>query len=189
MVNNLIANVLTAQEAIGLAVGFFCCLGVLVACIIVAAVKRVKNTRRRYVGTSRSQHTDNNLSSYQRVYTESRERKETMKMSEEQQRYRPRANQTDCDDAYHTHEGNKVVANSDGHSHSADSEERYEKIVGSLGEVDDEGCLDLDGVRLIVEDIAYSDKTETRDYTEIAKAVVLGDVINNPRFKTNSRKR
>lgn len=115
------------------------------------------------------------------------ERKEKMSIAE--QRQRARAGQTDCPDKYHTHNGNKVVANSDGHTHNADNEERYEKIVGSLGEVDDEGCLDLDGVRLIMDDVAYSSDTESRDYSEIVKAVVLGDIINNPRFKTNYRKK
>ena len=42
----------------------------------------------------------------------------------------------------------KIVSADGSHSHSG-KEERYEPIVGSLGEVDDEGCDELDGVRLI----------------------------------------
>lgn len=76
-----------------------------------------------------------------------------------------------------------------GHAHVGDNEERYEEIVGSLGDVNDEGCDDLDGVRLIVHDLAYEGEDAQRDYTEVAKVVVLGDIINSPRFKTNYRKR
>ncbi len=76
------------------------------------------------------------------------------------------------------------------HDHLADEEEHYEKIVGSLGEVSDEGCDDLDGVRLIVNDMAYdiSEENETVR-ADIAKAIVLGDILNSPRFKSSYRKR
>ncbi len=67
------------------------------------------------------------------------------------------------------------------HTHAGQEVEHYEKIVGSLGEVSDEGCDELEGVRLIAHDLAYEESN--RDYTEVAKIVVLGDVINNPRFK------
>lgn len=69
------------------------------------------------------------------------------------------------------------------HTHAGQEVEHYEKIVGSLGEVSDEGCDELEGVRLIAHDLAYDGEESNRDYTEVAKIVVLGDVINNPRFK------
>lgn len=75
------------------------------------------------------------------------------------------------------------------HAHLSDDEERYEEIVGSLGDVNDEGCDDLDGVRLIVHDLAYEGEDAQRDYSEVAKVVVLGDIINSPRFKSNYRKK
>ena len=84
----------------------------------------------------------------------------------------------------HTHVGNKAVATSDKHAHIADEEETYEKIVGSLGDVNDEGCDDLDGVRFIANDVAYMGQTEQADYSEIKKAIVIGDILNNPRFKS-----
>lgn len=89
----------------------------------------------------------------------------------------------------HTHQGNKAVSTKDNHAHIADEEETYDKIVGSLGDVNDEGCLDLDGVRFIVNDVAYSGQDEQADYSELLKAMVLGDIFNTPRFKNNFRKR
>lgn len=73
------------------------------------------------------------------------------------------------------------------HAHVGD-EEHYEEIVGSLGEVNDEGCRDLSGVRFIVHDLAY-DTTDDgeRDYTELAKAIVIGEIINSPRFRKPHR--
>ena len=89
----------------------------------------------------------------------------------------------------HSHQGNRVVSVMDGHSHVDGEEETYEKIVGSLGEVNDEGCDDLDGVRFIVEDIAYNTETEQPDHTGLLKAMILGDMLNHPRFKTPFPKR
>ena len=70
----------------------------------------------------------------------------------------------------------------DAHTHLGE-EEHYEKIVGSLGEVDDEGCADLDGIRLIAHDEAYDGETQSRNYSEIVKAIVLGEVLDKPGFK------
>lgn len=85
-----------------------------------------------------------------------------------------------CD--VHTHMGNRAVAR-DGHVHIGDDEEHYDKIVGSLGEVDDEGCADLDGIRLIARDIAYDGDEEKHDYSEIVKAMVIGEVIATPKCR------
>ena len=76
------------------------------------------------------------------------------------------------------------VADAHEHGHTG-VEEHYEEIVGSLGDVNDEGCEDLSGVRFIAHDLAY-DLSEggEHDYTELAKAMVLGDIVNSPRFKT-----
>ena len=69
------------------------------------------------------------------------------------------------------------------HNHSGE-EEHYEEIVGSLGEVYDEGCDDLSGVRFIAHDLAYDTTNEGKhDYAKLAKAMVLGEIINSPRFK------
>lgn len=85
--------------------------------------------------------------------------------------------------------GSSVTFQEEDHAHVSDDEERYEEIVGSLGDVNDEGCDDLDGVRLIVHDLAYEGEDAQRDYSQVAKVVVLGDIINNPRFKSNYRNR
>lgn len=90
-----------------------------------------------------------------------------------------------CD--VHTHVGNRAIAR-DGHEHFGSDEERYDKIVGSLGEVDDEGCDDMDGIRLIAHDEAYDVDVENGDYSEIVKAMVLGEAIGNPSFKKRRRK-
>lgn len=74
------------------------------------------------------------------------------------------------------------------HSHLGE-EEHYEEIVGSLGDINDEGCEDLSGVRFIAHDLAYEvGDSEQHDYTKLAKAIVLGDIINSPRFKTPPRR-
>ena len=91
------------------------------------------------------------------------------------------------DDASKKHAAH--VADSHAHGHTGD-EEHYEEIVGSLGEVNDEGCADLNGVRFIANDIAYEIQTQDNvDYDRIAQAMVLGDIINSPRFKTPYGKR
>lgn len=77
----------------------------------------------------------------------------------------------------------KHVEDSIAHGHTGE-EEHYEEIVGSLGEVSDEGCADLSGVRFIVNDLAYELQTQDDvDYDRIAQAVVLGELLNTPRFK------
>lgn len=80
-----------------------------------------------------------------------------------------------------------IATHNDGHTHVGDDAEYYEKIVGSLGEVDDEGCDELDGVRLIAHDLAYDDEEKGVDYTEVAKAIVIGEIVNNPRFKGKNK--
>ena len=80
----------------------------------------------------------------------------------------------------------KIVSNDGSHMHMGEKVEKYDKIVGSLGEVDDEGCEELDGVRLIEHDESYCDDPDhlvAADITDIQRAVVLGEVINVPRFK------
>ena len=70
----------------------------------------------------------------------------------------------------------------DKHEHLGE-EEHYEEIVGSLGEVNDEGCVDLSGVRFIAHDIAYETENDRADYSKVAQAMVLGEILNNPRFQ------
>lgn len=70
------------------------------------------------------------------------------------------------------------------HAHLGE-EEHYDEIVGSLGEVNDEGCADLNGVRFVAHDLAYElRENEQPDYNKLAQAMVLGEVLNNPRFKS-----
>ncbi len=78
----------------------------------------------------------------------------------------------------------------DGHAHYG-TVETYEPIVGSLGSISDEGCDELDGVRLIATDIMYEtdDDHTAYDLNAIGKSIVLGEVLNNPRFKTPYGKR
>lgn len=72
----------------------------------------------------------------------------------------------------------------DNHQHFG-KEEDYEPIEGSLGDVNDEGCPELDGIRLISEDLAYvNDGNEMEvDYAKLVKVMVLGETLNQPRFK------
>lgn len=106
-------------------------------------------------------------------------------MATEIKNTRPSINHSDA----HTHVGNKAVSTKDKHVHIADEEETYEKIVGSLGDINDEGCDETDGVRFIVNDEAYIGQSETHDYTQLMKAMVVGEVVNHPRFKSPYKKR
>ena len=144
-----------------------------VVCIVVA-IKRIKaQSEQKQQYEQRSAEIKSNASersARQREYLEAKRRELEM-------RKRQTARNVDADD--HSHSGNV---------------EKYDKIVGSLGEVDDEGCEELDGVRLIEHDESYCDDPDhlaQADLTNLEKAIVLGDVINNPRFKSlyNTRKR
>lgn len=72
----------------------------------------------------------------------------------------------------------------DGHTHVG-TVETYDSTVGSLGSVSDEGCSELDGVRLIVTDLTYETDDHQKAYNlnAIRKSLILGEVLNNPRFK------
>lgn len=73
---------------------------------------------------------------------------------------------------------------SNDHGHSGVAE-TYDPIVGSLGAVSDEGCDELNGVRLIATDLTYETEDEGKVYNMdvIRKSLVLGEILNNPRFK------
>lgn len=77
-----------------------------------------------------------------------------------------------------------AVADATNHKHLG-TEEHYAPIVGSLGDVDSEGCPSLDGVRLIARDIAYDVKNvdSNQRRVQIAKSMIIGEVLNDPRFK------
>lgn len=78
----------------------------------------------------------------------------------------------------------KHVEDAHAHEHVGE-EEHYEEIVGSLGVVNDEGCADLNGVRFIASDLAYEIQTQEKvDFDRLAQAMVLGEIVNSPRFKT-----
>lgn len=145
---------------------------IVIVCIVVSAAKKADAKRREQQASAvRREATDGNgRTQHQRDYINGLRNKASQKKTASQE-------------STHTHVGNSIVSNSDGHVHRGDEEEHYDEIVGSLGEVDDEGCADLDGVRLIAHDLAYEDGETNSDYSEVAKAVVLGDIINNPRFK------
>ncbi|MCM1194614.1 MAG: hypothetical protein NC099_00450 [Corallococcus sp.] len=70
--------------------------------------------------------------------------------------------------------------------------EKYAPIVGSLGQTYDEGCEDLDGARYLEHDEAYCDEPDhsaKTDFSELERAIVLGEVINSPRFSNPYGKR
>lgn len=73
----------------------------------------------------------------------------------------------------------------DDHKHLYDEVEKTEKNIGSLGVVQDEGCEELDGIRLIVNDENYfnSDGQVNYDLESVGQAMVLGEVLANPKFK------
>ena len=85
--------------------------------------------------------------------------------------------------------GNNCPAVADAHNHEhIGTEEHYAPIVGSLGGESDEGCPDLDGVRLISNDEAYSgDDGDGVQYNrkKVLQAMILGEVLDTPRFKNH----
>ena len=71
------------------------------------------------------------------------------------------------------------------HQHSGDAVEQYAPIEGSLGQVSTEGCVEMDGFRLIANDENFDgegNKT-TFNLNKVAQAMVLGEILDNPRFK------
>lgn len=100
---------------------------------------------------------------------------------EEQRNARLQAN-TQKPKSENSQKPKKKTALKSNHTHSGIAES-YKPIVGSLGQVSDEGCAELDGVRLIEDDEAYDLQIEA-DRPAIAKAVILGELLNTPRFKT-----
>lgn len=74
----------------------------------------------------------------------------------------------------------------DAHAHDhVGFEEHYAPIEGSLGSVDDEGCADLSGVRLIENDPDYAPTTDYNDVDrkELARIMILGEVFDRPAWK------
>lgn len=65
-------------------------------------------------------------------------------------------------------------------------QERIERT-GSLGDDITEGCVEHYDTRFITSDIVTDD--DETDFYELQKAIVLGDVLNNPKFKRNRKMR
>ena len=78
-----------------------------------------------------------------------------------------------------------TVQFNDGHAHVGDQVEQYDQIVGSLGAVSTEGCVEMDGFRLISNDENFdADSGETNfNLNKVAQAMVLGEILDKPRFK------
>lgn len=92
--------------------------------------------------------------------------------------------------SYKEYSHETAISKSKSHSHSGKAE-HYDPIVGSLGKVSDEGCDELDGVRLVEHDESYCDDAshfEITDYDNLKQAIVLGEIVNSPRFKKPFRR-
>ena len=149
--------------------------GCFVAVIVNFAVKAAKSNKKDQqqqanTATSHYQSTGS-TSSGKTVMTEEQRRRLEYLRQQQQQKTATEKHELHVQDAHeHAHMG---------------EEEHYEEIVGSLGDINDEGCEDLSGVRFIVNDLAYdTSNNEHADYANLAKAMVLGEVINSPRFKS-----
>lgn len=142
--------------------------GIVVAVVVSIVVRRVKSEKRRQeVNESQARYPFadiNTRTDRQREYLASKRREQSDR---------------------------NVGTSYDSHGHSG-RQEAYEPIVGSLGEVNDEGCDELDGVRLIEHDESYCDDPDhllPEDNTDIQKAIVLGEALNTPRFKEMYRRK
>lgn len=139
------------------------------AVVIVAAVKRVQAEQRRQ--------REQNQQTAQYSFTDGNGRTEHQRDYLNAKRRELASRKIDAQDGSHTHSG-KV--------------ETYDRIVGSLGEVYDEGCDELDGVRLIEHDESYCDDADhiiSSEPTELERAIVIGEVLNTPRFKEMYRRK
>ena len=78
-----------------------------------------------------------------------------------------------------------TVQFSDGHTHVGSTVEQYDPIEGSLGEVSTEGCVEMDGLRLISNDENFDGESNQTNFNlnKVAQAMVLGEILDNPRFK------
>ena len=77
----------------------------------------------------------------------------------------------------------------DTHEHHAEDVESYDKIVGSLGDVSTEGCVELDGLRLICNDQNYNaNDAQAFDLSKVAQAMVYGEILGEPRCKNPYKK-
>lgn len=104
------------------------------------------------------------------------------KRREEEQRNARLQSNTQKPKSENSQKPKKKTAPKSSHTHSGIAES-YEPIVGSLGQVSDEGCSELDGVRLISDDQAYSHPT-IDGIPDVAKAMIIGEMLNTPRYKT-----
>ena len=159
---------------------------VLVVIVIVVASKIGKNQSEKNKERDKQQaerYNERNAETdtiYTSIRDEQRRRQEELKRRL-QQKYGQAEQKRQDDEQAAKHA--KHVEDSHAHAHLGE-EEHYEEIVGSLGEINDEGCQDLSGVRFIATDIAYeADSLEQVDYNRLANALVLGEIVNSPRFK------
>ncbi|MCH5156491.1 MAG: hypothetical protein J1G02_01275 [Clostridiales bacterium] len=161
---------------IGLIVGplfFIGIFGIFIAIFVFAARTKKKNQaeQKKYDQYRAQNTTSQTAQSRQGGMTDEQRKRAEYLRQQQKQKNAAEKHQSHVQDAHeHAHMG---------------EEEHYDEIIGSLGEVNDEGCEDLSGVRFIVHDMAYdSGDGEEVDYTELAKAMVMGEIINNPRFKS-----
>ena len=171
-------------EALAIFLGMFVTAIVIVAFIVVF-MKIAKSEKEKQ---NIEEYKQRSADSQQTDYTEEQRRQEELKKRLMQKyglysRNEPRPVERHYDEEqerkHHRH-----VEDAEEHSHFGE-EEHYEEIIGSLGEVSDEGCADLNGVRFLVTDMAYEMQTQQGvDYNRIAQAIVLGEIVNSPRFKT-----
>lgn len=149
--------------------------------VFISLAKRSKNTT-----TQNNQQSDVNSSSN---HVDGNGRTEAQNEYIAQLRKRAAERKNDritADDAAADKDHDDCQAKADAHAHEhVGTEEHYEPIVGSLGGDSDEGCPDLDGVRLIAHDVAYDDNDGQKhfDRKKLARAMILGELLNEPRFK------
>jgi len=151
-------------------VSVFCALflGVFITAIVVAVKKNASRQRQsEYNPYNASPDTD----AYGRTQNQ-RDYLNRLKIAQAEKKIRDREHQ-------------QRILQSSSHLHSGKAE-HYEPIVGSLGSVNDEGCDELDGVRLLEHDESYCDDPQhlvAGELNELEQAIVLGEIVNTPRFK------
>lgn len=177
-------NISTFAKSLLAAIGeevFFVLFSAAVVCVVVVWVAIASGKAKKQ---SQNSHYERNSPAKDGLTPQQREYLDSLR------KRRAAVHESTNTESTHAHSGDTVISKADGHVHYGGSdEEHYDEIVGSLGEVDDEGCFDLSGVRLIAHDIAYESDKHGRDYTKVAQSIVIGDVLNNPRFKNPYRKK
>ena len=166
-------------------IGIIVFVAVFIVGLVAVLVKAVKGTvTAKKQAQTTSPYNESNAPTAQPRTTmtyEQRRKLETLRQQQQQRQQQQNRQERTPEEQHERHQ-------QDAHEHAhVGEEEHYDEIVGSLGDISDEGCEDLNGVRFIMRDLAYETDDEQTDYTKLVQSIVIGEIINMPKFKRPRR--